>query len=264
MLRKKTELRLREIVGKDLWAETTTLLERYAAERLPRMWPAIVWYANTGEVEHFKVMVLTALRCMDEGDDWLETCGDTVDGEPLELLATRYHGAFTDLLRWHSNLELYAQLGPQALKFQMDQCAGIEMHREPHQHVSYIEWAEWIGSVMGPVCLFIKKQADLRDEHSVPQEVAFPYRVCASPGCGRFFLMTDPRQIYHSTACGIAFPYRVCASPGCGRFFLMTDPRQIYHSRACGIAFNASRRKLTPEQLKEKRDRRFCAGRLHS
>lgn len=190
-------------------AKKTRAEQRYQWER--QIWEALVEYANTGE--KFKNLVRLGLDWINGDIDDLELCQDFKAGANLETLATRYRKGIREVLSWLSA----PGISPDAAKacwFLMDHGNRIEMtwtesDFKPNDPDSMLllEWPEKLGSVVAPVCRFIKEQIDRHDLSGEPLRDVIPVGLCDRPGCGKFRVIKHirPGHFFCSNICKAMF-----------------------------------------------------------
>jgi hypothetical protein len=163
---------------------------------------------NTEEVLAFETLVMDCLKRIDASD--LEVCQDIEAGETLESLAAEYRGNVRDVLTWLSGPKQYGKRANQTVEFLMSNATDLKMRyvgftRSDPEHSDGIlmnEWAEKCGSVIAPVCKFIKHQIDRHDNDRAELREVIPISLCKREGCGKFFLIERiGRGLFCSTSC---------------------------------------------------------------
>lgn len=172
------------------------------------IWSALIDFANAGR--DFRKLVRLCLEWINGDIDDLELCRDIKAGSALDELAARYRDDMRLVLAWLSLPNGGA--GAKACRFLMEHGNSITMswtetNFRPGDNTAdsmlIHEWPESIGSVVAPVCRFIKDQVDRHDLNGEPLREAIPVTMCGRPGCGRFRLIRRDRP-------GIVFCSNVC------------------------------------------------------
>jgi hypothetical protein len=177
-----------------------------------RIWSAVVEYVNTGEGFD---------RLVGDGLDWiggdaeadLEQSEDIKAGATLETLAVRYRENVRHLLTWLARPEDDKAAGP-ACAFLMQHGNSIRYEWQqaafdPKDRDSSLmsEWPNWIGSVVAPLCRFVKDQIDRHDVDGEPLRDVIPIGLCDREGCGKFRVIQlyRPGHIFCSNLCKATF-----------------------------------------------------------
>ncbi len=176
-----------------------------------RIWSALVDYANTGE--RFETLLVACLDWIGGDADDLEECRDMQRGASLESLAVTYREGIGAVLAWLS-VPQDRQRAQTACRFLMHHGNAIKMtwsdvSFDPTDKDSMLisEWPDTIGSVVAPVCRFIKEQIERHDIMGEPLRDAIPVGMCDRPGCGKFRLMklNRPGHFFCSNLCKATF-----------------------------------------------------------
>jgi hypothetical protein len=190
-------------------AKKTRAQQRYQWER--EIWEALVEYANTGE--KFKNLVGLSLDWINGDIDDLELCQDIKGGTSLETLANRYRKGIHEVLSWLSA----PTTSPDAAKacwFLMNHgnlvhMAWTKAFYKPNDLDSMLiqEWPKKLGTVVAPVCKFIKEQIDRHDLGGEPLRDVIPIGICDRPGCGKFRVVKHirPGRFFCSNLCKAMF-----------------------------------------------------------
>lgn len=172
-----------------------------------RIWAGLVEYVNTGE--RFDRLVSAGLDWIGGGDDDLEQSEDIKGGAKLEALAARYREDFRTLLMWISRPEHSKAAGP-ACAFLMQHGNSIryswqqgDFNSKDRDSALISEWPEWFGSVVAPLCRFVKDQIDRHDVDGEPLRDVIPIGLCDREGCGKFRLIQlyRPGHFFCSNLC---------------------------------------------------------------
>jgi hypothetical protein len=189
------------------------------AEWQLQIWEMLVEYVNAEEggasARAFTALVNAAMDWIGgEGLDRygnmndLESCRDVEAGASLDTLADRYKADMRSLLTWLAG-RADTTLAARSCEFLMRHGNAIELHWEATTGDTLIsEWPESCGSVVSPVCRFIKDAIDGHDLHDEPLRSAIPIALCDRPGCGRFRLVKvsrDAAHVFCSNLCKATF-----------------------------------------------------------
>jgi len=176
-----------------------------------RIWTALVEYANTGN--GFETLVSESLHWIGGDGTDTELCKDVQSGASLDSLSGCYREPVRNVLTWLSAPENRA-LAAKACWFLMEHGNQIKMvwsesEFNPKEKGSMLisEWPEEIGSVISPVCKFIKDQIDRHDIAGEPLRDVIPIGMCDRPGCGKFRLIKlyRPGHFFCSNVCKATF-----------------------------------------------------------
>jgi len=178
-----------------------------------RIWSALVDYANTGENNHFKTLAVDALDWIGGDADDLDECRDVKRGATLEELAARHHEDIRTMLAWLSAPQ-DRRRAESACRFLMRHGNAIKMtwsdtafDTNDKDALLISEWPDEIGSVVAPVCRFIKDQIDRHDLMGEPLRDVIPIGMCDREGCGKFRVMklNRPGHFFCSNLCKAKF-----------------------------------------------------------
>jgi len=175
-----------------------------------RIWNALVDYANTGA--GFRRLVIEGLEWINGVDEDLQSCADIQGGATLESLAVRYREKIRTVLTWLSNPRNDV-IGNRACEI-LEQGNAIAFEwnpenpdpKEPDSSL-ILEWPSSIGSVLAPLCKFVKDQIDRHDLKGEPLRDVIPVGMCARPDCGQFRVIKLYRRgrIFCSNRCKVTF-----------------------------------------------------------
>jgi hypothetical protein len=191
-------------------AKKSRALKRHDREK--RIWSALVEYVNTGKGFD---------RLVGDGLDWiggdaeadLEQSEDIKAGTKLDTLAVRYRGNIRTLLTWLARPQDHKAAGP-ACAFLMQHGNSIryewqQAYFDPKDRDSSLisEWPNWIGSVVAPLCRFVKDQIDRHDVDGEPLRDVISIGLCDREGCGKFRVIQlyKPGHIFCSNLCKATF-----------------------------------------------------------
>jgi hypothetical protein len=171
------------------------------AEWERRVWSALLEYVNTGS--GFENLVSEGLDWIAGDIDDLQVCKDIRAGATLESLAATYREPMRALVTWLAAPEDRRVAG-KALAFLMEHGNTITMHwstgdynlKDPDSSL-VSEWPDRIGSVVAPVCRFVRDMIDKHDLEGEPLKTAIPIALCDRKGCGRFRIVKLSRQSEH-------------------------------------------------------------------
>ncbi|HEY2018499.1 MAG TPA: hypothetical protein VGH38_33565, partial [Bryobacteraceae bacterium] len=154
-----------------------------------------------------------------DGLDWiggdaddLQQSEDIKGGAKPETLAVHYREDVRTLLTWLSRPNSKAA-GP-ACAFLMQhgnsiRYAWYQADFDPKDRDSTLisEWPDWIGSVVAPLCRFVKDQIDRHDVDGEPLRDVIPIGLCDREGCGKFRVIQlyRPGRIFCSSLCKATF-----------------------------------------------------------
>ncbi len=183
-----------------------------------RLWEMLVSYVNAPDPETAKSFAPLVNQAMEwiggEGVDShgnlndLGTCRDLHSGATLDSLALVYREDIRGLLTWLAGSG-DTQLAYRSCAILMQHGNAIEMRWQPGTEDTLIsEWPESCGSVLSPVCRFIKDCISRHDSGSVPLRSAVPLALCDRPGCGRFRVIKvirDSEHVFCSNLCKATF-----------------------------------------------------------
>jgi hypothetical protein len=170
------------------------------------IWALIVRYSNDGE--GFRELIRSCAEWIGGLPADLDFCADIADGWEIEELGEKYRAATKDLLRWLTN-PTDKELGRKCIAFLDEHGTQIKMKWEyvnydpngPEPILMLLEYPGEMGSVMSPICRFIKDQIDLRDESEYPLLKAFPIAPCKRPGCDGFKLVK--KELKRGVLCSV-------------------------------------------------------------
>lgn len=177
------------------------------------IWGALVEYANTGEQHQFETLIVDALDWIGGDADDIDECRDVKRGATVEELASRYRGDIRNVLAWLS-LPQDRERATNACHFLMQHGNAITMTWsdtafDPKDKDAMLisEWPDAIGSVVAPVCRFIKDQIDRYDLMGEPLRDVIPVGMCDRDGCGKFRVMklNRPGHFFCSNLCKATF-----------------------------------------------------------
>lgn len=193
----------------DHMAKKTKAQKRHYREQ--RIWSGLVEYVNTGN--GFDRLVSNGLDWV--GGDAEADLGQSEDikaGASLDTLAVRYRENVRILLTWLARPDDKAA-GP-ACAFLMQHGNSIryewqQLSFDPKDNDSSLmsEWPNWIGSVVAPVCRFVKDQIDRHDVNGEPLRDVIPIGLCDREGCGNFRVLKlfRPGHVFCSNLCKATF-----------------------------------------------------------
>jgi hypothetical protein len=172
-----------------------------------KIWRLLIRYCNEGEA--FEELVDSCVvEWMGGISGDINTCLDFASGRELDELAKKYRTPLTEMLRWFTN-PTDKVLGRKHLAFLEEHGTQIKMAwpyagYDPNGEAPiFLDRPVEMGSVISPVCKFIKDQIDLHDESGIPLPKALPIGTCKFPECGRLVLVKKIRigGIYCSSDC---------------------------------------------------------------
>ena len=187
-----------------------------------QIWELLVAYVNTpdtdGELAFTRLVNVTMEWIGGEGLDSygnlndLENCRDVKVGESLGTLANRYKADVQGLLTWLARPGSDIALANRSCEFLMRHGNAIAMHWEAvtgdTDGMLISEWPEACGSVVSPLCRFIKDAIDAHDVQGEDLRTAIPIALCDRPGCGKFRIVKarrDAAHVFCSNLCKATF-----------------------------------------------------------
>jgi hypothetical protein len=237
------------------------------AEWQRHIWEMLVAYVNTSVGEEFRAFTLLVNAGMDwiggEGLDHhgnmndLESCRDVKAGASLDTLANRYKADMRGLLTWLAGRADTTQAA-RSCEFLMHHGNAIELHWEATTGDTLIsEWPESCGSVVSPICRFLKDQIDRHDIDSEPLRSAIPIALCDRPGCGRFRLVKASRDAAHvfcSNLCKATFHQAARGKEKNAQ--LMREYRERIDPYKPKRVLKKDRKRVYAQQMREYRERK--------
>jgi hypothetical protein len=186
----------------------TRAQQRNDSER--QIWEALVGYGNDGS--RFKELVGLGLDWISGDFDEIEDCRDMRGGATLESLGIRYREGIRDILLWLSAPEKdqYAGRACQLLHRANDiRMSWLPADYKPQDRDATLisEWPDEIGSVLAPICRFVKEQIDRHDLDGERLRDVIPIGMCDRVGCGKFRLIKlfRPGHFFCSNLCKASF-----------------------------------------------------------
>jgi hypothetical protein len=189
----------------------TRAQQRDESERL--IWAALVEFANTGQ-KLSDLAVLGIELIGGHRSELEDVCRDIRDGAIQETRFTRYREGIRTVLAWLSAPEK----GPaeKACRFLRNHANTIRMvwtrnnyydPKDPNDPPVLLESPKKLGSVVAPICKFIKEQIDRHDLRGVPLRDVIPIGMCDRPGCGKFRMIKlyRPGLFFCSNLCKASF-----------------------------------------------------------
>jgi len=208
------------------------IAESVAKSNPRRIWQELVLYANCDAstsgwmdetaLANFVSLVSAGMELIGGEFDDVKACRDLNEilpaaGEKLELLdalealAKRYQPEVKNVLKWLSDPPRYGALAFHASDFLMQHGNEIKMHWEgqshPEDQMLIVEWPDECGSVISPICKFVKDQIDRYQSGEEKLRAAIPVGLCVKPGCGKFRVikLARPGLLFCSNSCKASF-----------------------------------------------------------